>query len=1191
MIPNARFDMHIYLNIIFNHFYNPNSMKNMFKTLAAVALIALAASCSKDAAEAPAVVDETAKVSFSVELPGIASRATNDGTTATELHYAVYQDNGNNTNTLLFSTDAEDQVKTMSGLSTTVELDLVSQQTYDIVFWAQAPDAYDPDFAAKSVAMNYDSNKVGSNEERDAFVYVWNNLTVNGSINETVKLRRPFAQLNVALTDGQIEAAQKAGFTLDQVKVSAKTHNAFGFFAAEQGAPVGEMIDIEFAAADYELTPNTIKVNNVDYDWVSFNYLLACTPSELVDVTIVFENENDAKTIEVPAFTNVPIERNHRTNIVGDLLTDPAKFEVVILPGFENDEHVVEAWDGKSIRKPAYDAATSTYSVKHAAELAWIAALVNGTLPAESRAGELAPAEDLKGQVIKLTDDIDLRGHEWTPIGLGSNHFRGTFDGQNHTIYGLHITKRGDTRAALFGTVSYTVAFRNLTISGASIECPDYNGDFYGAAMVGTMYGNVTFDNVKVVDSYISGNNKVGALVAHDGVCSSLNIQNCHVSGTTFEALNAEDGGSVGGLVGFFQGVAKGTNAAPYGDHHVANSSVKKCVFNVINSTNSGKRANAQLIGGINSKPNQTLTIAQCVVEDNTWNEKFYIDGEEVTTGTYVSPYGVLIGGDREQKYQGTVIIDGEEIVVATQQTLADKVNEPGATVNVPAGTYDAMPAVADGVTIIAAEGTVFEGKSGISGKNVTVKNITFKNPNGTVALSGNLNGTTFENCHFDDAEAVRYAYAYGDVVFNDCTFGNENCTRGVHFDAGDGTITFNRCKLYGFNALGGAVSMVTFNACEFLYNNYYNVMNMYNKYEYNNCSFNPSMFCDCAGNGVEAAFNGCSYTDGKDIAGIVRFDYDPATCKITFDGKRMASSAAVLKAALNEGGEIFLRQDIVMTERLPLKSANEFIIDGKGHTISQDQNFNNEFALFDDIQGTTATFKNIVFDGLKGGAAIRSIGGSNTVVNIDNVTIQNCEHTQVQGLLRLTGKSTITNSTFKNNTCSMVISLNYDGNNNDPQIVENCVFEGNTCNSTAVVYYVKGASGTINGNKFIDNRVNTGSGNGATVYMGFQENCTITNNLFQNNAATTTGTSKRVSGGLMIGYAAVITGNAFIGNTVTGPNAKGNDVCASVYYTDIDLSGNYWGGGAPVADDDYYQEYTNNSVIINDYLTTNPIQ
>ena len=103
---------------------------------------------------------------------------------------------------------------------------------------------------------------------------------------------------------------------------------------------------------------------------------------------------------------------------------------------------------------------------------------------------------------------------------------------------------------------------------------------------------------------------------------------------------------------------------------------------------------------------------------------------------------------------------------------------------------------------------------------------------------------------------------------------------------------------------------------------------------------------------------------------------------------------------------------------------------------------------------------------------------------------------------------------------------------------------------------------------------------------MGFTENNVITNNVFNGNNVT--GTTKRVAGGLMIGYAATITGNSFTDNTVTGPiEGLGNDVCASVYYTDIDLSGNYWGGDAPVAGDDYYQEYTNHSVIINDYLTT----
>ena len=311
---------------------------------------------------------------------------------------------------------------------------------------------------------------------------------------------------------------------------------------------------------------------------------------------------------------------------------------------------------------------------------------------------------------------------------------------------------------------------------------------------------------------------------------------------------------------------------------------------------------------------------------------------------------------------------------------------------------------------------------------------------------------------------------------------------------------------------------------------------------------------------------------------------------QFTIVGPQPVSTTEELAAAIKAGGNYVLANDIAVTERLVMKDTPNFTLDGKGYTISQ--NFNNEFAIFDDIHATTATFKNIVFDGLNGGAAMRSIGGTKTVVNIDNITVQNCNHTQVQGLLRLTGKSTIKNSTFKNNTCSMVVSLNYDGANSDPQVVENCVFENNTCSATAVVYYVKGAGATINGNKFVGNTVTvTGASNAATLYMGFTENNVITNNLFENNTVNA-GTSKRVSGGLMIGHAATITGNAFVGNTINAANANlGNNVCASVYYAAIDLSGNYWGGNAPVEGDDYYKEYSNHELIINDYLTTNPLQ
>ena len=242
---------------------------------------------------------------------------------------------------------------------------------------------------------------------------------------------------------------------------------------------------------------------------------------------------------------------------------------------------------------------------------------------------------------------------------------------------------------------------------------------------------------------------------------------------------------------------------------------------------------------------------------------------------------------------------------------------------------------------------------------------------------------------------------------------------------------------------------------------------------------------------------------------------------------------------------------------------------------------------MFDSVTGKI-TLKNVKFAGIKGGAVLRTIDAEAT---LDNVTVEGAETTQQQGLLRLIGKSTIKNSTFKNNTCSMVITLNFDGPSDTDQLVENCVFEGNTCNGTAALYYVKGASATINGNKFIGNTVNCSS-NGATIYMGFTENNVVTNNLFQNNTVNEAGTSSRVAGGIFFGYETVFTGNAFVGNNVTGENAKGKDVCVSTYYTSIDLSGNYWGGNAPVEDTNYFVQHKSDErvVIINNYLTTNPI-
>lgn len=299
----------------------------------------------------------------------------------------------------------------------------------------------------------------------------------------------------------------------------------------------------------------------------------------------------------------------------------------------QNDTPILYGFDDA-----VYFEADGSPVLQSVANLKWFANYIN-------------TGNNFKDKTAKLAADIDLAGAEWIPIGTKNNHFHGTFDGQGHTISNFKITQKHDgdnAQAALFGTVSLTTVFKNFNIDNIQVLYPaDYNGDYYGAAVIGTFYGNVTLQNINVTKSTIQGNNKVAGLIAHDGSSSNVLIENCNVNGCTIETKNEEDGGNVGGLVGLFQN----TEAT------VKNCSVIGCTINAINSSDSGKRGNALLIGGtIDATPaNLYVKIDNCMVADNTFNE--------TGRSKYVSPYGdgKLVGGAREgDSYViGKVEIDG----------------------------------------------------------------------------------------------------------------------------------------------------------------------------------------------------------------------------------------------------------------------------------------------------------------------------------------------------------------------------------------------------------------------------------------------------------------------------------------------------------------------------------------------------
>lgn len=291
--------------------------------------------------------------------------------------------------------------------------------------------------------------------------------------------------------------------------------------------------------------------------------------------------------------------------------------------------------------------------------------------------------------------------------------------------------------------------------------------------------------------------------------------------------------------------------------------------------------------------------------------------------------------------------------------------------------------------------------------------------------------------------------------------------------------------------------------------------------------------------------------------------------------GTEYYATLAEAVAAAEAGDTIVLLTDVVLDAPITVKES--ITLDGAGYSITQSAACNNNIALlyFEGAEGALldVTVKNVTFDGLKTGAAIRTLYANMT---IDGCVFQNCEHTVGQGLVRLTyGNATITGSKFLNNNCSMAVSFNWDADAtkaaNDTLTIENCEFSGNTANKTALVYYVKGVKCTLNNNKFIGNNVNCAD-NGAVVYMGFTEYNVITGNLFKDNVVTEANTSTRVAGAIFFGYETTVTDNAFINNTAS--NSTGavlGQVCTSTYYEcSIDLSKNYWGGAEPVYGKDY---------------------
>ena len=203
-------------------------------------------------------------------------------------------------------------------LTATFNLRLVAQQTYDFVFWADCStgDHYNTDDLTN---ITVKGNYAGNNDEFDAFTGALLDYQVKGAFSENITLRRPFGQLNVKTLD----MAAIPDPTLKPTKVKVAFTAVPTSFNAKKGEIGAATAAVEYTAdvlsADGDLT--------VDYIWAPVE------EATLADFSMTFLNG----TTEISTngdFKNIPIRRNYRTNVSGNLLTKQGTFNVTIDPEF-----------------------------------------------------------------------------------------------------------------------------------------------------------------------------------------------------------------------------------------------------------------------------------------------------------------------------------------------------------------------------------------------------------------------------------------------------------------------------------------------------------------------------------------------------------------------------------------------------------------------------------------------------------------------------------------------------------------------------------------------------------------------------------------------------------------------------------------------------------------------------------------
>lgn len=482
--------------------------KALLSLLTAMAMVGFAASCSSDDAPVVAEANETA-VTFTAELADETMSRAGEGNAVDRLQWVIFDQTG---------TPLRYGVKTDAFIAghAEVTISLIENREYTVGFFADdSASPYTVEIGTAGVPtgnIKADYTTASANSEAlDAF---YSTVKVTGGTSSVpVKLIRPFAQVNVGTADySEATPVATSALTL--------TGEFYTSMSLLDGSVANRVETLTFAAA--ALPQESLTVSGRSFTYLAYAYVLPTASGSLIkDLTITFPESSRSFTD-----LNLPVKRNNRSNLAGNIFSSDSDFNTDLDPGFD------KPWDGTTLTEvqPAMreinGAEIEVYAVSAPAQLAWCAQNVTD------------------GYVI-LDADISMNNKPFTAFGDCSRsdaagaRFKGIFDGNGKVITDLApIDHNSDNWGSALIAVAEDATVKNVTVKDSEIID---SGDFAGAIM-GTAFGETTIENCHAVNINVRAGDKAGGILGR-AYGTNVLIKNCSVSGTV-------SGKAAGGIVG-----------------------------------------------------------------------------------------------------------------------------------------------------------------------------------------------------------------------------------------------------------------------------------------------------------------------------------------------------------------------------------------------------------------------------------------------------------------------------------------------------------------------------------------------------------------------------------------------------------------------------------------------------------------